>query len=80
MHRAFSGDPIMLPRPSQLAERHETARPAETICLPIEAARRKAREIINQTPQFGFVSVVENWRLTGHGEIEFAIRRLRAAD
>ena len=70
----------MLARPSQFAEQRVAPRPVEMIRLPIEAARRKAREIINQTPQRGFVPVVENWRVAGHGEIEFTIRRLRAAD
>jgi hypothetical protein len=70
----------MLARPIRLAEQRSTPRPVEIIRLPIEAARRKAREIINQTPQRGFVHIVENWRFAGDGEIEFTIRRLRAAD
>lgn len=70
----------MLARSSQLVEQRSAPRPIETIRLPIEAARRKAREIISQAPQRGFVPVIENWRFAGDGEIEFTIRRLRAAD
>ena len=70
----------MLARSAQLTEQRVAPRPVEMIRLPIEAARRKAREIINQAPQRGFVPIVENWRFAGNGEIEFTIRRFRAAD
>jgi len=70
----------MLARSAQLAEQRVAPRPVEMIRLPVAAARLKAREIINQTPQRGFVPIVENWRFAGNGEIEFTIRRLRVAD
>ena len=70
----------MLARSAQLAEQRVALQPVEMIRLPVEAARRKAREIINQTPQRGFVPIFENWRFAVNGEIEYTIRRLRAAD
>jgi hypothetical protein len=70
----------MLAHSGQFAEQRVASRSVEIIRLPIEEARRMAREIIHRTPQRGFVPVVENWRLAGDGEIEFTIRRLRAAD
>ena len=45
----------------------------------MDAARCKAREIINQSPQVGFTPVIENWRQLPDGQIEFAIRYLPAA-
>jgi hypothetical protein len=48
--------------------------------LPVEAARTKAREIISQCPQGDFMTVVEQWRQLPDGNIEFTMRRLRAAD
>jgi hypothetical protein len=48
--------------------------------LPLDAARSKAREIIDQSPRLGFTSVVQNWRQLADGQIEFAIRHFPAAD
>jgi hypothetical protein len=45
-----------------LAERLAGVHQPETIRLPIDAARYKAREIINQLPQSGFLFIVENLR------------------
>jgi hypothetical protein len=73
-------------RPSDLAERmYNLAEPGdgfmhETLRLPVEAARTKAREIINQCPQGDYMTVVEQWRQLPDGHIEFTMRRLRAAD
>ena len=67
-------------RPSDLAVRVSAAQRRETFRLPIDAARRKAREVINQIPQNGLTSTVENWRQLPHGQIEFAIRYFSAAD
>ena len=58
----------MANRPSDLAQRmsdrdepgEELVR--ETLRLPVEAARSKAREIISQFPQGGYMTVVEQWR------------------
>jgi hypothetical protein len=52
----------------------------EIFRLPIDAARRKAREIINQFPQAGFKTVVENRRPLPDGRIEFTMRHLPTAD
>jgi hypothetical protein len=75
----------MANRPSDLATRMRTwdEEPAdgfirETLRLPVEAARIKAREIIRQFPQGGYMTVVEQWRQLPDGQIEFTMRRLRA--
>jgi hypothetical protein len=52
----------------------------ETFTLSIEAARLKAREIIDQSPQGGYMTTVEHWRQLPDGQIKFTMRRLRAAD
>jgi hypothetical protein len=48
--------------------------------LPLDAARCKAREIIDQSPQGGLMSVIEKWRQLPDGQIEFAIRHFPASD
>jgi hypothetical protein len=55
-------------------------RPPEIFTLPIDVARLKAREIIDQVPQAGYMAVVENWRQLPDGQIEFTTRQLRTAD
>ena len=70
----------MLVRPRDLADRISGAQPPETFTLPIEAARRKAREIIDQFPRSGVMTVVENWRQLPDGRIEFTMRALPASD
>ena len=76
----------MANRPSDLADRmRDWDEPGdgsirETLRLPVEAARRKVREIINQRPQGDYMTVVEQWRQLPDGHIEFTMRRLRAAD
>ena len=52
----------------------------EIFTLPVDAARRKAREIIDQSPHSGYLPIVENWRQLSDGKIEFTMRRLPAAD
>jgi hypothetical protein len=52
----------------------------ETFKLPVEAVRLKAREILNQSPQGGYMTVVEQWRQLPDGQIEFTMRCLRAAN
>jgi hypothetical protein len=69
----------MLVRPRDLADRFSGAQP-QTFTLPIEAARRKAREIIDQFPCSGVMTVVENWRQLPDGRIEFTMRALPASD
>jgi hypothetical protein len=76
----------MAQRLSDLAERishwreRDRKSSRETFRLPIVAARLKAREILNQLPQGGYMTVVEQWRQLPDGQIEFTMRRLRAAD
>jgi hypothetical protein len=70
----------MLVRPRNLADRMSGTQQLETFRLPIDAARLKAREILDQLPQAGYMAVVENWRLLPDGQIEFTKRHLPTAD
>ena len=75
----------MTSRPSDLAERISNREPddgfsRDTFRLPIDMARVKAREILNQLPQDGYMTIVEQWRQLPDGQIEFTMSRLRAAD
>jgi hypothetical protein len=70
----------MLVRPRDLADRMSTTRQPTIFTLPIEAARLKAREILDQFPQAGYATVVENWRQLPNGQIEFTMRHLPTAD
>jgi len=70
----------MLVRPRDLADRMSRSRPPVKFTLPIEAARSKAREIIDQYPRGGFVPIVENWRQLPCGQIEFTMRHLPTMD
>jgi hypothetical protein len=69
----------MLVHPRDLADRMSDRQSSEIYRLPIDAARRKAREIIGQAPQAGYIAIVENWRSLPDGRIEFTMRRLPAA-
>jgi hypothetical protein len=51
-----------------------------TYTLPLNAARLKARQILNENPTGGYVTILENWRQLPDGQIEFTMRRLRTAD
>ena len=70
----------MLVRPREIADRMSVTRQPKTFTLPIEAARLKAREILDRYPQAGYMAVVENWRQLPDGQIEFTMRHLPAAD
>lgn len=70
----------MLARPRDLADRISGAQQPQVFTLPIEAARRKAREIIDQFPRSGVMTVVENWRQLPDGRVEFTMRTLPASD
>jgi hypothetical protein len=70
----------MLVRPRDVADRMSGTQPNAIFTLPLEAARLKAREILGQFPQAGYVTVVENWRQLPDGQIEFTMRHLPAAD
>jgi len=52
----------------------------ETFTLPLEAARRKARDIIDEIPQRGYLEIVERWRQLPDGLIEFTVRHLPTSD
>jgi hypothetical protein len=70
----------VLVRPRDMADRMSDAKQTEIITLPINAARLKAREILNQGPRAGYMAVVENWRQLADGQIEFTTRHLPIAD
>jgi hypothetical protein len=73
----------MADRPSDLAERMSNRREANaslTFTLPVEAARVKVREFLNQTSQDGYSTVVDRWRRLPDGQIQFTTRRFRTAD
>ena len=67
-------------RPRDLAVRMPGRRQSAIFTLPIEAARLKVREILNQFPQAGYAAIVENWRQLPDGQIEFTMRHLPTAD
>jgi hypothetical protein len=68
----------MLVRPRDLADRMSGTHQPQTFRLPVAAARSKARAIIDQGPQAGYITIVENWRSLPDGRIEFTMRRLPA--
>jgi len=70
----------MLVRPRDLADRMSGRGEPKTFTLPVDVARIKAREIINQIPRSGYTMVLENWRQLPDGQIEFSMRRLEAPD
>jgi hypothetical protein len=70
----------MLVRPRDLADRIAREQQLAICTMPLDAARRKAREVIDQAPQGGLTPVIEKWRQLPDGQIEFAIRHFPAAD
>jgi hypothetical protein len=71
----------MLIRPSVLADRMSaTQHSPERFTLPVDAARNKAREIINQNQPSRLIPTVENWRQLPDGQIQFTVRCLPTAD
>jgi hypothetical protein len=52
----------------------------ETFTLARDAARAKAREILQRFPAGGYSTTVEFWRKLEDGQIEFTMRRLPTAD
>jgi hypothetical protein len=52
----------------------------ETFTLLRDAARAKAREILQRYPAGGCSPTVEIWRKLEDGQIEFTMRRLSTAD
>jgi hypothetical protein len=67
-------------RPRDLADHMSVSGEPQLITLPLDAARCKAREIIDQAPRSGFTPTIENWRQLPDGQIEFAIRNFPAKD
>jgi hypothetical protein len=67
-------------RARDLADQILNGHRLEMLTLPIDAAHCKAREIIGQSPQGGFLAVIEKWRQLSDGRIEFAIRHLPTSD
>jgi hypothetical protein len=67
-------------RPQDLAARMSGVQPPRVFKLPVDAARQKAREILNQAPQGNYTPIVENWRQLPNGQIEFTMRHLRTTD
>lgn len=51
----------------------------ETFTLPLEEARRKAREVLDRYPAAAYMTKVESWRELPDGCIEFTMRRLPSA-
>ena len=66
-------------RPRDLADQMAVM-DEQLFTLPLEAARSKAREIIDQSPRNGLTSVIQKWRQLPNGQIEFAIRHFPATD
>jgi hypothetical protein len=69
-------------RPRDLADRLRDLRKLtddgflrETLTLPLNAARLKARQIFDEYPAGGYMTIVENWRQLPDGQIEFTMRR-----
>jgi hypothetical protein len=52
----------------------------DTFTLPLNAARLKARQILDEHVARGYVTVVESWRQLPDGQIKFTMRRLPTAD
>jgi len=52
----------------------------ETFALPREAARAKARELLQRFPKAAYQTEIESWRELPGDRIEFTVRRLPSAD
>jgi hypothetical protein len=75
-------------RPADIARRSAEAlraRPRdvfrrETLALPREQAREKAREMFRRFPKAAYMTEIESWRELPGDRIEFTMRRLPSAD
>ena len=77
-------------RPHSIADRSRDLRdqsklnddrlPHENFRLPVEEARTKARQVLNESSVGGYTTIIENWRQLSDGKVEFAVRRLPIAD
>jgi hypothetical protein len=63
-----------------LSKRKDETLQNEIFRLPLQAARLKARQILDEYPAGGYTAVVESWRQLPDGQIEFTMRRLPTAD
>lgn len=52
----------------------------DTFVLERQAAREKARQILQRFPKAAYMTEVESWRELTDGRIEFTMRRLPTAD
>ena len=52
----------------------------DTFTLPLNAARLRARQILDEYPTGGYITILESWRQLPDGQIEFTMRRLPTAD
>jgi hypothetical protein len=52
----------------------------KTYTLPVDDARAKARELLQEYSAGGYMTIVEQWRQLPDGQIEFTMRRLPTAD
>jgi hypothetical protein len=52
----------------------------DTFTLPLNAARLKARRILDEYPTRGFITILESWRQLPDGQIEFTMRRFSTPD
>ena len=58
------------------SKRNHHRLPHENFRLPVEEARTKARQVLNESPVGGYRTIIENWRQLSDGQIEFTIRRV----
>ncbi|MBN8920882.1 MAG: hypothetical protein J0H62_09440 [Rhizobiales bacterium] len=67
---------------SLAARRRDTQDAFHRECFVLErdAARAKAREMLQRFPKAAYMTEVESWRELADGRIEFTMRRLPSAD
>jgi hypothetical protein len=63
-----------------LSKRKDDTFQNETFRLPLQAARLKARQILDEFPAGDYMTIVGHWRQLPDGQIEFTTRRLPTAD
>lgn len=52
----------------------------DTFTLPLNVARLKARQILDEYPTRGFITILESWRQLPVGQVEFTMRRFSTPD
>jgi len=63
-----------------LSKRNDDRLSYENFRLPVQEARTKARQVLNESAVGACTAIIENWRQLSDGQIEFAVRRLPTAD